>query len=209
MPTGYTAPVVEDDDITFHDFVWRCTRAMGVRIMERDDPITNEPPQEKPDSQIEYHANGLEEAKQKRAKYEQMSKADLDAKSAESFAEGALREEESVKRQTRELDLSLAMLERVKGWTPPTADHEGFKKFMIEQLETGTRPIYRTERAAEALSAEEYRAFLLKSADRDIEYHADYLAKAKANAEERKLWIESLRKSLEDEAPEWKPTLGD
>lgn len=131
MPTGYTAAI--KDGATFEQFVWSCARAFGAFVMQRDDasdapPVLNEKPSK-------YEEKRLKEAlaEQKRlgtltdAQWRQeweTYRDETNARNVEQNAEYAALEEKY-----------RAMLARVRDWTPPTKDHAGLKKFMVEQIE--------------------------------------------------------------------------
>ena len=69
MPTGYTAYIEDGDITTGKDFLKLCTRAFGVAIDQKDDP------------------------------------------------------------------LSVPTRREVEAWTPPTPEHDGLKKFALEQID--------------------------------------------------------------------------
>ena len=60
MPTGYTAELSETPDMSFEAFAWKCARAMGVCIMQRDDSAST--PIAMEETPCDYYAESLSAA---------------------------------------------------------------------------------------------------------------------------------------------------
>lgn len=133
MPTGYTAILLEKDDVTFKEFVLRCARGMGACLEMRDEPLDVPPPRS-----VEVSSYYLDVEKQARKDL-----ADLNALTQEErvqkhqeFLNRRLEGEAKHNLLLEENNAKfLSMIEKVKAWVPPSPDHENFKKFMLEQLE--------------------------------------------------------------------------
>ena len=78
---------------------------------------------------------------------------------------------------------------------PPTEEHEGMKKFMLEQLETG-RPYEYTPSKIVQRSGEDWRRDQIEHALKNIAYHAEGYAKEVERANSRTRWVRALRQSL-------------
>lgn len=133
MPTGYTSDLC-DGEQSFEQFVWQCTRAMGVCVMMRDEPLGHLPPL-RFEGEASHERERLTEAQSEQARYDRMTieQADREAKYEH---DKAVRNYHRSYAEHRELRHRLdKMRKRVADWTPPTADHVGLKDFMLEQLD--------------------------------------------------------------------------
>jgi len=192
MPTGYTAIIEERADLTFRDFALRCARAMGACIMQRDDPTDDLPKAPEPS---DYYV------KQKRAAEARLLElrglrpegvralwqADCE-RIAKSNAESVAKAKETERRYKR-------MRKMVAAWEPPTKEHEGFRKFMLEQIDmcsSDWKP-YTVEPPA---TPGDWLTNALKSAEWDLEYSTKHAAEEVERANERKAWIDALYASL-------------
>lgn len=135
MPTGYTSIVADNENFTFPEFAMRCARNFGALIMMRDEPL-NAPIPEKFEPS-DYEKNEYEKAK---AAYENFivnppSDEDLE----KQYNEYVAHETELFAAASADKDIKRgrynAMLLEVLKWQPPTPEHEGLKKFMIDQLQ--------------------------------------------------------------------------
>ena len=195
MPTGYTANL---EGITFPEFALRCARAFGALIDLRDEPFDAVIP------------NCIEPSKYSRNQLAATvgillgieswddAFAELDAKKANEQAlqkrETRLQESDATRKRYE------AMIEHVKGWTPPTSEHDGLKDFMLKQLtesikfdcfDTSDLPM------PEARSGQEHKHARLCKILEDIEYHAKSYREELVRSRDRTEWIRQLRLSLE------------
>lgn len=133
MPTGYTDVVGKGELTDFSEFALRCSRAMGVSIMQRDESI--DVPLRHHETMRDYEYESLAKAKD--------AYAEAGARSQEEWAEVQRREAdkenaaraESKARRLETVANYRRMLAEVLAWQPPTSEHENFKKFMVDQLE--------------------------------------------------------------------------
>lgn len=89
------------------------------------------------------------------------------------------------------------MLMQVKNWNPPTADHEGLKKFMIEQLQEGIKSDCRyTPDAPQRLTGAEYKQQLIEETQRSIEYYTTNIVEEVTRAKEKTKWVRALHENL-------------
>ena len=198
MPTGYTATLVEQGQ-TFTEFTLGCARAFGACIEQRDDPMDDMP---KVPKRSTYHDTELDKAKAELAKAESMT-------SKERLAWGT----KSKRQQLKDYRASLAkkkeikarletMIAQVEGWVPPSADHNGLKKFMLEQLAStmdhdGDVAYYEKEieRTKETEPLEYFEGFL-KHLKWSVEYHKKEAEKDNERTDGRTQWITDLYDSL-------------
>ncbi|HYX21697.1 MAG TPA: hypothetical protein VFA98_12705, partial [Thermoanaerobaculia bacterium] len=132
MPTGYTYPL-EERDVHLREFALRCSRALGATIHMRDED-TDVPP--RPPEPSAYLRENLKRYKSQLAEAKTMTLAQAKAL---RDAEGAQREKEKKLSADRSGVLRRryeALRAEVEAWRPPTQDHDGLKKLMLEQIET-------------------------------------------------------------------------
>lgn len=196
MPTGYTCGVQEGKITTLEEFALRCARAMGANIMMRDERM------DAPIKEYEvspWHAEQLEAAKAWLYDFERMSleeaAARIDKENAERSRElWSAKEKAQIERNRYE-----TMLANVKAWTPPTADHEGLKKFMIEQLEDSIKhDCYERGQyyQPDIRTPQEYLREQIAEAKRQVADREETLAKEHKVTRERNEWNRQLRESL-------------
>jgi hypothetical protein len=191
MPTGYTAIIEEKADLTFREFALRCARAMGACVMQRDDPADDPPKVPEPS---ECDAKRKREAEAKLIELRGLSaegaralwQADCEhitKKNAESVAEA------------KELERRYArMRAMVTAWAAP-ADHEGLRRFMLEQIDmckSDWTPYIR--KAAETPG--DWLAGEIKASEWTLEYSAKHAAEELERTADRKRWIDALYASL-------------
>lgn len=196
MPTVYTAAIA--DGIDFEQFVMRCARAMGACILMRDDPMDAPIPERFEPS--DYHARKLEEASAALAKLRVMSCDETEVAAQEAFAAETNSNTEAIARNRELRGKYEAMLTQVQAWAPPTPDHEGFKRFMTEQLTESIRfdcnEDYYQERKPKLKTGEQWRVEQIAAALRDVDYHTRERDEEVARTESRNQWIAALRGSL-------------
>ena len=195
MPTGYTAELMEKGQ-DFRTFTLRCARAFGACIMQRDDPMQEEPKKQEPSS---YYADALERARKALAELQAMGDTarihhgiGLKNEAVRSHREWLAKDSE----QNARLD---AMHALVSVWEPPSADHKGLKDFMLDQIKISRHYVAYIERAiqeAEAKAPVTYFAEAVERAERDVGYYAEGLRKEQERTNGRNEWIEQLYASL-------------
>ncbi len=133
MPTGYTAYIEDGDITTGKDFLKLCTRAFGVAIDQKDDPLSV--PTKTKFEPSQYYIDA----------YNGACTELRDAKSV-SFNEAKLRLRNKYNKKIeyykklaeKYSDLRnkyLKVRQEVEVWTPPTPEHDGLKKFALEQID--------------------------------------------------------------------------
>jgi hypothetical protein len=196
MPTGYTAAIA--DGIDFETFVMRCARGMGALIMMRDEPMDTPIPERFESS--DYHTRELAEANDEMAKLRAMSIEETGAAAREAFDAETKANSEAIARNSELRGKYEAMLKQVKSWNAPTPEHEGFKKFMADQLTESIRfdcsESYYEEHKPKQKAGAEWLADRIAKATRDVEYHTTEHAKEVERTESRNSWLDALRNSL-------------
>lgn len=133
MPTGYTA-YIEDGDITSgKDFLKLCTRAFGIAIDLKDEPLSVPTPKSfEPDNYYKDRYDkallALEEAKKltfENAKIQMRTAYENRISDYKRYAE----------KETVMNEKYAKVRNEVEAWTPPTDEHSGLKKFALEQID--------------------------------------------------------------------------
>jgi hypothetical protein len=194
MPTGYTEAV--KDGISFQEFALRCVRAMGVCITMRDEPSGAPIPERfEPDA---YHRNALEEAKKELEEFLAITPEEIAETNLEQYISEVERNARNTNR-AKELRVKYeAMLEQVQAYIPPTEEHEGFKKFMIDQLKTSIDHDCDTSYCSDPvrITDEQWAARELSRLRRNIDYHSKHYQEDVQRANTRTLWMQQFRESI-------------
>lgn len=195
MPTGYTAGLYEGDE-SFETFVMHAARGMSVLMLMRDAPFDAPIPDKFEPS--DYHTKALHDARTRletamaltEAQAEELARIANERRTAEY--EEAKAKDAARRRRYEE------MLAKVEAWQPPTDDHMGFKRFMLEQLTESIRYDCGggVSDPPKPITAIEYGENEIRRAFDDIYYHKDQLAKEEARCAQRTAWVKALRESL-------------
>lgn len=193
MPTGYTDTI--EKGISFRDFTLQCARAFGACVEMRDEPMSAEIPDEfKPG---DYNSTARAVAKEKLVRLKAMTPLECEGAALCEFESQTESNSEYVAQKAALRKKYEAMLEDVEGWIPPTADHEGLKKFMVDQIEDSidgdcgyipSAPVQKT--------GPEWLAGEMQGVQRDIEYHENQQLAENKRAADRSTWVQELRASL-------------
>ena len=201
MPNGYTACI--EEGATFEKFALTCARAFGALFCLRDESIDTPIPDEiKPNL---FYKEQVWEASQKLEKLHLMTPAQAAIKANEEYDKELIEHHAAIKNHD---DLRLkyqAMIQQVQNWEPPTKDHTGLKKFMLEQLQSSLDSdcdnSYYFEHVPVKLSPSEWRDHALTQATNDLRYYQmKYDAEIK-KCEESTQWLRDLRHSLKPKPP--------
>jgi hypothetical protein len=193
MPTGYTDSI--KDGISFEQYVLNCAHAFGALIMLRDDPIDSPIPEFKVEP---YHYEWIEEAKAEFAKIEAMTKEECRAAAKKEYDDALAYQAES-KRKRDDLRVKYgSMLAQVRGWEPPSPEHEGLKKFMIEQIEQSIEwdcADYERE-VPKLIPTDQWHLKALAHAREKMARREKNLAEEIERVESRNRWVRQLKESL-------------
>lgn len=194
MPTGYTAAI--KDGISFEQFVWDCARAFGAMILMRDEPAGAPIPERFEPS--DWNDKKLVAARDRLATLEAMSDADAVANARADYEQAVERHRERLAEIQTLSDKYHAMLARVVQWEPPTADHQGLKEFMLQQLRQSIDFDCSTKYLVAPLlqPGAAWREAQIAQARKDIEYHTMERAEEVERTENRNAWLRALRESV-------------
>ena len=133
MPTGYTAYIEDGDITTGKEFLKLCTRAFGIAIDLKDEPLSVPTPTHfEPDTYYkERYEKALEDFNEANnltfdnAKIQMKAAYEKRISDYKSFAEKESLMNEKYAKVRKE----------VEEWIPPTEEHQSLKKFALEQID--------------------------------------------------------------------------
>ena len=204
MPTGYTAGILDGKVNTFEEFATVCTRAFGATIHMRDNPMDS--PYE-PRTPSDYHTNSIQSKRERLEEIESMS----DEKIVEDFntqlGEDLKYHQTKMEEDKRNLEKLNSMLESAKSWIPPTEDHQPFRNFMIEQIESTIKvdgdPSYHTNKMVEikkqmeeGINPKEYREETIQEIKSQISYHETEYQKELVRCKDSNDWMDKFFESI-------------
>ena len=204
MPTGYTAGIIDGKITTFEQFATQCTRAFGATIHMRDNPMDS--PYE-PRTPSDYHTNSIQSKRERLEEIESMS----DEKIVEDFntqlEEDLKYHQTKMEEDKRNLEKLNSMLESAKSWVPPTEDHQPFRNFMIEQIESTIKvdgdPSYHVNKMVgikkqmeEGINPKEYREETIQEIKSQISYHETEYQKELVRCKDSNDWMDKFFESI-------------
>jgi hypothetical protein len=200
MPTGYTSHIINDTLTKPSDFALICARAFGACIHQRDDSLNTEI--KIPESEIEDYDKNLKEAQ---GKLKRLIKYTNEQKVR--FGEKMKKKQVNFyKAEIKKADQTRKKLEKVRewaaNWVPPTSEHHGLKKFMLEQIDStidfdGKPDYYKGElKSALNKSPMDFYKKELESAQQSINYYKEEKENEIKRVNERADWIKVLLESV-------------
>lgn len=200
MPTGYTCFIEEGDINTGRDFILLCTRAFGVAMEIRDEPLSVPTPKVF-EPNIKYYTENLEKAIAEKARLTEMTKEEWHTECVKN-KEKRIQDAKEQYEQAIDLDKKyLKVKHEVEEWNAPDNCKE-IKKFALEQIQI-SRPnlnhylewIEIAER--EDSDEDEYKTWM-ESYERDIAYAQEHIAEEIKRAKEKTQFMKELCDSLRE-----------
>lgn len=208
MPTGYTAGILDGEIKTFEQFAKGCIRAFGAAMHMRDDSTKKEyvAPE-----QSNYYLNQLQQKNNDLVKIKLMSDDEIIQQQKDKIKE----ENEYLlnnlyKKQNNKVKM-LEMLQQAKEYQPPTEEHEGIKKFMIEQLtitidhdcdvEYNEGKLLKNEQKSLNIDPVKLRNDITNDLLERIEYYKQEQKKETERCEHSKKWAKDFFESLKTKQP--------
>lgn len=194
MPTGYTAAIA--DGLTFEQFAMQCSRAFGALVTMRDEPTDAPIPDHiAPES---YYQEWLEREHVELNRLLSFTEADIER---EAEAEYQRQVEAHAERMKTAADLRAkyeSMLASVNAWAPPTAEHQGLKDFMIQQITESIRFDCNTsyDEPPQRKAPAKWIADKLEHVRGNLALYESENRKEVERAASRTAWIQALRASL-------------
>ncbi len=198
MPTGYTSEIKEG--VSFKDFALACARAFGACVTLRDDPSGKPIPKEfKPTT---YHKEKIGKATKEFALIEKMVLKEADKEAEKEYKKELSEMRKYINEGNKQRRLYENMLSQVRAWQPPTTDHKGLKKFMIEQIggsiDFDCNNEYWVEKLdkIKLLTGQQWVDKEKKRLIKDISYHTKGDIEEISRVNSRNNWLKKLRDSL-------------
>lgn len=192
MPTGYTYPL-EERDVHLREFALRCSRAMGAMIHMRDEDTDAPPRPVEPRpylrDRLRLYRSDLAEAKTMtlaQAKVLRDVEEQQRLKEKKTYAE-----RHAVLRRRYE-----TLRAEVEAWQPPTKDHEGLKKLMLDQIETCRFDYEGSYEPYMPPPAKEWLAQRIKMLEEDVARAEAEIEEEKEHLRRNNEWIDKLYASL-------------
>jgi hypothetical protein len=194
MPTGYTANIGKG--ISFQNFVLNCARAFGALVTMRDDPADAEIPDSFEPS--DYHIKEIEKANIILAELEKMTIAEAQSRAEKDFAEELRSYQVRIEEYSALRQKYVDMLQKVNVWNPPTADHNGLKDFMVQQIESSINFDCSTAHLTKPkmLTPQEWISKQTENALWSLNYHREEYQKEKERCAGRTAWVRAIKESL-------------
>lgn len=201
MPTGYTSKIV-DGEQSFEDFALSCARNFGACIMQKEDPLDEKPKIHKEN----YYANKLIGSFDEYNTLKNSSDEHCYREVMSALEKSKQRYENTVQEHIEAAKRIKEMISKVSIWEPPTDEHVGLKKFMLDQLNQTLShdgdPSYYETRLEEVggeikdLTPEKARTILQDQIEKDLKYYKKEADKEEDRNNKRGNWIKDLYKSL-------------
>lgn len=133
MPTGYTCFIEDGQITTGKEFLKKCIREFGCCIGQRDDPLTE--PLKTDIHADPYYKKCYEEAVNRLENFRKRTSDEIrddiiNAKQKELSDKKLYLSHQELLR-----DRYLKVRNEVEAWIPPTPDHEGIKRFALDQID--------------------------------------------------------------------------
>jgi hypothetical protein len=198
MPTGYTAIIGEQDNLTFPEFVMTCARAFGACVEMREDPINKAIPDEFVPS--DYHQKEIVNHEKRLSELKKMSIKLASVQSHEEYESEISSHNSYLCKKAALKKKYQSMLSQVKKWQAPTADHLGLKNFMIEQIEGSIKFDCSDYFSAEPTekTGKQWLHDAIEREIKDIAYHTKEYAEEVERINDRNEWLRALRESLKE-----------
>ena len=133
MPTGYTAGIEDGSITTGKDFLKLCTRAFGIAIELKDEPLSTPTPTKfEPNT---YYKNEIKRAKTELAKWKSVSFEDAKAEMIKSHRNQVNGHKHMAEDSIEKNNKYIKVREEVEAWIPPTKEHCNLKNFALEQID--------------------------------------------------------------------------
>lgn len=203
MPTGYTVYIEDGDITTGKEFLKLCTRALGIAIDLKDEPLSVPTPTHfEPDTYYkERYEKALEDFNEANnltfdnAKIQMKAAYEKRISDYKSWAEKESLMNEKYAKVRKE----------VEEWTPPTEEHQCLKKFALEQIDMCiTKQEYIDEYLEKSKEVfDDSNEAVEKYISDNIQYCKDSLDRAYKNwkeelerTEKKNIWIKKFLESI-------------
>lgn len=204
MPTGYTAYIENGKITTGKEFLKLCTRAFGVAVDMRDEPLSVPTPRHvEPDPYYkERYDRALENFEKANkmtfdeARIEMENRYNNRMSCCNEYIESVTETNKKYEKVRKEID----------EWVPPTQDHQNLKEFALEQIDKCIVNQDRIDSHIKELNekfddsdkaVEEYINDNIQYCKKSLDNSYKCLQQEIRRVEYRNLWMDELMESLE------------
>ena len=205
MPTGYTAGILDGKITTFPQFAKQCMRNFGATIHMRDDDIDAKYKERTPS---DYYKKEIAKSKQSLIDAKTLSDEVIIDNKKKELEESKQYHNKSIKKAKIDTKNLNAILKKVNAWQPPTSEHAGVKRFMIDQIvktiDFDCQTKYNDEGLAKVelelltLNAKSIRKEMIAKAKKDFEYNTKNYNEDVERCNESNQWVSNFINSLEN-----------
>lgn len=197
MPTGYTAGIEDGSITSAKDYIILCARNFGACLDMRDEPLNAPIPDQFEISS--YYTRSLEEAQSALKIWNDIKpeeahmRYEAEIESENGYAERRIDEQMEQYKAYRKI------LKGVRDWNPPTPEHEGLKKFAIDQINMCANSDISYWQDKIDKGHKPFDAWWddkIKSTEEEIKRYKKEVDEEKKRNESRNNWIKQLRESL-------------
>lgn len=140
MPTGYTAYIEDGDITTGKEFLKLCTRAFGIAIDLKDEPLSV--PTKTHYEPNPYYKEKYEKAVKVRDKMRQLTFEEAKQQIIDKYNEDVAYNKKALDIYKSEDEKYLKVRNEINSWVPPTPEHEELKKFALNQIDISMNTNY-------------------------------------------------------------------
>lgn len=133
MPTGYTAHIEDGEITTGKEFLKLCTRAFGIAIDVKDEPLSTPTPSSFEPSP--FYKESYDRALNKLEEVNKMTFEEAKIQMRADYEKRISDYKAYAERETAMNEKYAKVRKEVEEWIPPTEEHEGLKKFALEQID--------------------------------------------------------------------------
>ena len=201
MPTDYTEGILDGTTKDFNQFAKHCSRAFIMHL--RDEPMDSE---YKKREVSDYHIKAIEKAKTELKQADSLSDEELIIQEKNRLINDKKYHLESKEKDELNKIKMDSFLEKAKAYVPPTENHQGIAKFMIEQLEKTIEfdcnsnyhidKLKTIDLKIEKVNADDIRSEMKVKATKDIAYHTKEHEADVKRCREHNQWYEDFIKNL-------------
>lgn len=203
MPTGYTAHIEDGSITTGKEFLLVCSRAFGVAVDLRDEPLSVPTPTHFEPN--EYYKKRYENAEKELKEFKALSLEQVRSKMRSEHEKQVQDAESNIARMTEINRKYKSVRRQIEAWDPPTVEHIGIKEFALSQIDECvysysmfecyrkviSEPFCDDDNAVITYSAE-HTKWLEQDAARAKDAYEKEVERAKQKTQFMKVFVESL-----------------
>lgn len=201
MGTSYTYEIEKGNIKNFKDFAKLCSRAFGATIHMRDESLNEVYRKREIDPYYQEEVNEIE------SELIYLKQYPLEAfeKRKKEIQEDIEYTQKQINEKIKYGEIVNEIVKQANEWSPPTKEHERFKKFVLEQLSYAQSDcdvnyyeisLKELENEFKTLTLEDFIKQKTNQLERDLERTLNDFRKQKEICDESNDWIEKLHESL-------------